>query len=113
MERKKYLHGLSLKVMNTAHARALALFQDCENECHGITSTDARNAIYNKKYAHFVAFETSFVEYAGRVYFYTSPDMPTATKRITHRATVAAMRADGVHRRQLSDLMPWPPVGQF
>ena len=82
--------------MDNIEKRFDKLFKDCEHECK--ISADNDNKVWADKYkSRYEAMERLY-DAAYNCFWYTSPNIPTQTKRIAHRQTVAKMRAAGLHR---------------
>ena len=90
-------HTAAAAKMDNIEKRFNKLFDDCDAECKGL-SIDEANKVWNDKYKSRYEAMDRLVDAAYNCYWFTSPDIPTQTKRIVHRHTVAKMRAAGLHR---------------
>ena len=90
-------HAAAAAKMADIEKRFNNLFHECENECKGM-NTDAANKVYKEKYqSRYDALER-LIDAAYICYWYTATDIPLHNKQVNHRATVARMRAAGLHR---------------
>ena len=90
-------HTAAATKINDLEKRFDKLFNECQAECQGM-STDEANKVYADKYQSRYEAMDRLIDAAYICFWYTAQDIPLHNKQVNHRATVAKMRAAGLHR---------------
>ena len=82
--------------MDNIEKRLDKLFEDYDAECK--ISAECADKLWDDKYKSRYEAMDRLTDAAYNCFWFTSPNIPTQTKRNAHRRTVAKMRAAGLHR---------------
>lgn len=98
MKNSKDTHTAAAAELDKLQSAIDNLFAEADAEGHG---APASNELWAEKYqSRYNALERQ-LDAVARVYWYTAPDVCRNNKQITHRVTVADMRAKGRHKMSL------------
>lgn len=97
-------HTAAAAKMDNIEKRFDKLFEDCDAVCK--ISAECADKIWADKYKSRYEAMNRLYDAAYHCYWYTSPDIPLHNKQVNHRATVAKMRAAGLHRMATVKKLP-------
>lgn len=98
MKTAKELHATASAEMDKLKSAVDKLFAEADAEGH---SAPVSNDIWAQKYqSRYNALDRA-LDLAYRVFWYTDSEVSHHNKKINHRATVAPMRAAGLHKMSL------------
>ncbi len=90
-------HTAAAAKINDLEKRFNKLFNECHAECKGMSTAEANKVFADKYQSRYEAMDR-LLDAAYICFWYTAHDIPRYNKLVNHRATVAKMRAAGLHR---------------